>query len=122
MTHSFKCYIEGEYIVLLYKTTRKDKLCLWSQIIKCDLTCLIADTESQVEGDDPRHGPGHSLHGEGAFTAVQQGHQRRNICQPAANPSAKTTHPQQRQRKRIYFSRPPKNQEHNHINLPLPCI
>lgn len=51
-------------------------------------TCMIANTESEVEGDDPGHRPGHRLHGQRAFVAIQQGQQRGNICQPAPDPSA----------------------------------
>ena len=52
-------------------------------------TCLVADTQPQVEGGDPRHRPPHRLHGEGTPVAVQQGDQRRHVCQPAPSTSGK---------------------------------
>lgn len=55
-------------------------------------TCLIADTEPQVEGDDPGHRPRHCLHGEGAFVVVQQGDEGGHIRKPASNTSAKMSY------------------------------
>lgn len=55
------------------------------------ITCLIADTESQIEGGNPRHRPRHRLHGEGAFVAVQQGDEGWHICNPAPDSPAKIT-------------------------------
>lgn len=53
-------------------------------------TCPIAEAESQVEGDHPGHGPGGRLHGQGAFVAVQQRHQRGHVRQPAPGASAES--------------------------------
>lgn len=51
---------------------------------------LTVDAEPQVEGDDPEHGPGVRLHGQGTSLPVQQRKQRRHIRQPASGPSVWT--------------------------------
>lgn len=84
-------------IVILSKSTQQVSLFFqlqseFSFSVITILTCLITDTESQVEGDDPGHRPRHCLHGEGAFVVVQQGDEGGHICKPAPNTSAKMSH------------------------------